>query len=66
MEVRNGMLFGYEWDCENGCGIELSPDQFTQMAHPDGNQIMLVCSDCVHDNFLKNWEVQLANDPRLC
>lgn len=63
--VKNGMLIGYKWNCENGCGVETYPDNFTQMVHPDGNQIMLVCSDCVHDNFLKNWEVQLADDPRL-
>ena len=63
--VKNGMLSGYAWACNNGCGVALFPEQMTQMAHPDGNQIMLVCSDCVHDNFLENWEVQLANDPRL-
>lgn len=50
--------------CYNGCGTELPMSDLIQMSSPDGNHLMMVCEDCVHDSDLCEWEVDFVDDPR--
>jgi hypothetical protein len=53
-----------KWNCDNGCDFVGYAGDFFQMASPDGNNLMLVCRDCVYDRYLEDWSVELESDPR--
>jgi hypothetical protein len=52
------------WNCDNGCDFAGYAGEFTQMSSPDGNNLMLVCRDCVYDRYLEDWSVDGESDPR--
>lgn len=52
------------WDCDNGCTFAGVPGDFIQMSSVDGDRLMLVCEECVHDPELEEWAVDFGDDPR--
>ena len=52
------------WICDNGCGAEIDNELITEVHSPDDSVAMLVCPSCVFDEWLSEWSVPFAPDPR--